>query len=476
MAETEIQASSNPFVLPGRRLRDWRSWAWELFCFAAFLGIIASQVFFPPLVGLSDNNDFPKVFGPAHICKAPPENLNTYFVSGYRAGPQCEWPSGFVSSEILLVRTARWLARPFTGREWFDLRASAAVHLALLASAMALFLCCTRAAGAAVRFTLPIVATLMFSDVAYVSYLNSGYMDAVSWVSFLLLAATAATAILRNAWQWTVPLYVASGLFLVCSKAQHAILAIPFTALAAWLAWRTREPMQRMLWLASAMVLVIAGALIPALTPPEYENISLYNVVFTRLAPADREVLNDLGLDARYQELIGTNAFSPNSPLRDPDWAREFASHVSFLDIAAFYLRHPAVAWREIDRELRDSVHSMRPDYMANYRREDGFPPHSVATEFGWWSSVKTALMTRYPYALVGLFGLSLIVGILRRPALLAVGLAVGASAVAEFLICTLADAIDTHRHLFLFHVITDALLLLCVGWMLHRVTIAVSG
>jgi hypothetical protein len=36
-----------------------------------------------------------------------------------------------------------------------------------------------------------------------------------------------------------------------------------------------------------------------------------------------------------------------------------------------------------------------------------------------------------------------------------------------EFGICTLADAVDTHRHLFLFHVITDCLLLLCAGWLL---------
>ena len=115
-----------------------RSSEWECLCLAVFLGLTGFQLFVQPITGLSDNNDFPKVFGPARVCKAPLENINTFFVSGYHAGPECAWPSGFTSSEILLVRLARYLSRLFTGRYHFDLRASAAVHLAILGFAMVL--------------------------------------------------------------------------------------------------------------------------------------------------------------------------------------------------------------------------------------------------------------------------------------------------------------------------------------------------
>src|ERR1700733_12417494 len=121
-----------------------RATFWEWVCLIAFLVLTGWQLFVYPVTGLSDNNDFPKVLGPAHVCKAPFENVNTYFITGYAAGPKCLWPSGFTSSEILFVDLARYLSRPFTGRYYFDIRSSAAVHLAVLLAAMALFLRITR--------------------------------------------------------------------------------------------------------------------------------------------------------------------------------------------------------------------------------------------------------------------------------------------------------------------------------------------
>ena len=58
---------------------------------------------------------------------------------------------------------ARYLSRPFTGRYHFDMRASAAVHLSVLAVAMALFLRITRRQHPLVRYLLPPLAILMFT-------------------------------------------------------------------------------------------------------------------------------------------------------------------------------------------------------------------------------------------------------------------------------------------------------------------------
>jgi hypothetical protein len=459
-----VQAKSNFFGSSSPGLAWFKSRAWECFCLTAFLLLIASQVFIPPLIGLSDNNDFSKVFGPANICKLPVETVNTYFVSGYAAGPKCGWPSGFTSSEILLTNIARWLGRPFTGRYWFDLRASAAVHLLVLALAMVILLEITKEQRPLVRFGLPVLAIVMFTDVAYVAYLNSAYMDNAAWVGLLLLASAGAAAGVHSEEGWPLPVYLAGGLLVVFSKALHAALGIPFGGLAGWYGWRCGNRVQRELWLAVAAVLVAGTVVMPFETPPEYANISLYNVIFSRLAPADRGVLAELGLDAPgYLDRVGTQAFAADSPLPNPDWTREFVSRVSFADIALLYLRHPGIAWREINRELHDSVHVMRPDYMANYRREDGFPPHSVASRLGWWSGFRSAAMTELPYLLPVFYVLALAGCALRRQ-LAPLALALVLAGACEFAICTLADGVDTHRHLFLFHVITDALLLLVVG------------
>ena len=439
---------------------------WEFVCLAVFLGLTAWQLFFFPSTGLSDNNDFAKVLGPAHICKEPVENLNTWFVSDYAAGPQCARASGFTSSEILFVDVARFLSRPFTGRYHFDIRSSAAVHLLVLTAAMALFLTVTRRQRPLVRFLLPPLAIFMFSDVAYVAYLNSAYMDNASWVLFLLLTAIVVVSCTWRGSLWMAGAYAMAGLLLVFSKAQHAILGIAFAGLAGYFAWRNRDGHERAAWSIGGIALLAATAVMPALTPTEYQNISLYNVIFHRLASEDRPVLGELGLDASYEQWIGVSPFAANSPLPNPDWSRAFVSKVSFGDVALLYLEHPGIALREIDRELHDSVHAMRPDYMANYRREDGFAPHTAATRFSWWSSLRMRVLTKYPYALVVVYLLPLaaVVMLRGRGAILPLALVLVAAGVGEFGICTLADAIDTHRHLFLFHVITDALLLAIVG------------
>jgi hypothetical protein len=442
--------------------------AWEWVCLAVFLGLTGCQLFVRPLTGLSDNNDFPKVLGPAHICHAPVENLNTYFVSGYAAGPTCAWPSGFISSEILFLDLARYLSRPLTGRLHFDIRASAALHLLVLATAMVLFLQITRRQAPLVRFMLPSLAIVMFSDVTYVAYLNSAYMDNASWVLFLLLSSVAAQGCIRAEARWIAPVYGIAAVLLEFSKAQHAGLGILFAALAVFFAWQHGVP--RAAWLLVAGVLAVTAVVVPSLTPPEYQRISLYNVVFSRLAPANPTVFAELGLDPKDEKWKGTSAFVPDSPLNDPAWTSAFVARVSFGGIARLYVRHPGIAFREIDRELHDSVHSMRPIYLANYREADGFPPHTMATRFSFWSNLRIRMMWTFPHHLLLLYAAPLLAGAvfaLRRAPFFPLVLTLAVAGISEFVLCTLADGIDTHRHLFLFHVITETLLLLIVGWIL---------
>ena len=74
--------------------------------------------------------------------------------------------------------------------------------------------------------------------------------------------------------------------------------------------------------------------------------------------------------------------------------------------------------------------------------------------------------VTRYPYLLLFLYGVPFLGAFWRSPGVpLAVTLAV--AGISEFALCSLADAIDTHRHMFLFHIVTDSMILLTVAWLL---------
>ena len=322
--------------------------------------------------------------------------------------------------------------------------------------AFALFLNITGRSSPFVRYLLPPVAILIFSDVAYVAYLNSAFMDNASWVLLLLLVAIAAQPSSR----WQPAAYAIAGVLLVFSKAQHALLGLPFAGLALAYAWRSR---QRLAWSTAAIALLASSFIMPRLTPPEYRQVSLFNLVFSKLAVSDSTVLTQFGLDSSDRQWIGKNAFDQPSPLADPDWTRRFLSHVSFGTVARLYLRHPSIALQSLRTDLTGGAYSIRQDYFANYRREDGFAPHTRATRFGFWSHFRSTLLYFHPYSLLVFFCLPLLS---RRP--LAFTLVI--AALLEFGVCSLTDAIDTDRHLFLFHVLTEAIIVLTVGLALAAI------
>ncbi len=162
--------------------------------------------------------------------------------------------------------------------------------------------------------------------------------------------------------------------------------------------------------------------------------------------------------------------FQPAVRYPSPDWSRDFLSHASAGRICLLYLRHPSLPSHELDLELHDSVHSIRPDYMANYRQLDGFPAHTVATRFSFWSNLRSRMLYFAPYHLLLLYSLPLLAAFfapLRRNRLLPLAITLVIAGTVEFAICTLTDAIDTHRHMFLFHVITETLILSLAAWAL---------
>ncbi len=112
---------------------------------------------------------------------------------------------------------------------------------------------------------------------------------------------------------------------------------------------------------------------------------------------------------------------------------------------------------------------------MANYRQMDGFAPHSRATRFSLWSTLQGRLNGDYPHHLLVLYALPLLAAIWHairrfrpRAHLLPLALTLSAAGVLEFLVCVLADAVDTNRHLFLFQIISDSLILVVVAGALY--------
>lgn len=398
--------------------------------------IASFQLFVPPPIGLADNGDFPRLAGRFSLCPEAgwERDKFDYFVAQYRESPACYWDSGIPSSATFPVCAARALDRGPA----FDIRALGAVQTALFAGIAAF---------------LPSAALLCFTDVSYVAFFNSFYMDGGALL-FCLATIAAAAAMLRGHRAAALAFAVAS-LLLVTSKTQHAPLALP---LGVFLIVFTRP---RALAIVGAFALLGAAAFMTSTTPLDYKASNLWNSIFETLLPeaADRDAaLEALGLGPEYAPYIGRNAYQFPDMRTAEHWTRALYAGTGYFAMARYYAVHPAEALSRTWRSAAQ-MYQLRPLYLGNYKREEGRPPRTRTQAFGWWTGAKSWLYHRAPWlaALLYLASGAMLWRSRYRP-LLWLLLAMGA---IEFALATFADSIVDYRHFFLFHALSDAWLVL---------------
>jgi hypothetical protein len=122
-------------------------------------------------------------------------------------------------------------------------------------------------------------------------------------------------------------------------------------------------------------------------------------------------------------------------------------------------------------RVLKNSG-SQRGPYLGNYERAYGFPAGTRTTSFGWWSSLRSALFRVAPWHIVAWYagfigiGISLAIRLTTVPARISLcAVLLAGMGLVDGAVSSLADAAETERHLFLFHVITDFTILFALVW-----------
>lgn len=398
-----------------------------------FLLPVVWQLWTPPYVGLADNGDFAKVVGRYALKPVEPGEQATflYFNRVWEKKAEAEWVSPYWGVEVWLTRAALWLG----GETVFDVRWLGLVH-AVVFGAAAWWLC--RGPWGAVVF-----AVVAFTDAAYVTYFQSFYFDAAAIVfAMVLLAAWRA----ENAWGMVI-----GGLGFALAKGPHAPLALGLGVLL--LVERRRE------YLPAALALLLGGAWMLAGTKAEYKATAYYNLAFFKLGLMDAGALDALKIRAEDRRLVGTHAFMPESPAQNPVWLKEFFPAGGYGNVLRYYAQNPGVALRVMWSDLANEAKQIRAENLGNYERSTGKAPGTKSVAFGWYSNGKSWLFGVAPWHVLVIVGAALW-WLPKR------GVVLGVLAMAgwEFAVATLADACETYRHLLLFHLAMDWLVLLLVA------------
>ena len=90
-----------------------------------------------------------------------------------------------------------------------------------------------------------------------------------------------------------------------------------------------------------------------------------------KYSPAPRVDLQRLGLNPDLEKYTGTNIFSADIPVEDPEFEAAFFDRIGAAKLAPFYLGHPS-RLAGVFKGLRKSAFSLRPSYLGNFEKSYG--------------------------------------------------------------------------------------------------------
>ena len=492
-------------LVQGRRRARWRttpqplqvlralackcSRRFEFIVFALLAAAVLYQVLVPPVVGLADNGDFEWVVNSAGLEYIVPssgdesEFINRYFL----ANQPHSFAAGYISSELVFVKSASLLETSVSADEIFDLRVLGAFHAAAFLAVLLLVLNATRYLPKVARWVSAIMLLVVFTDVGYVAYFNSFYREPASLIFLVLTIACAVHYICAP--KANLPLllaYFAAAALFVTAQPQHApqgalLAAFGLLLTRRWWRWwpnrhSKREPwwrfkrrrQQRLGAVAMALTFCLIGPWSYFWQPNPPREAALYNHVFSDLlvhSPAPEADLNYLGLDPSLDKWIGSEAFDEeDEPLRDPAFKENFFGKVTSAGLIKFYATHPGTAIGVLDRAAKQGL-SLRPAYLGNFEKASGLSPAAQSHAFDAWSNARESFPSKSLAGFLVVFGLAMRagIGVWRRCATLQgrmlaeLFILLLVMAAVEFVVaCLSGGALDIVKNLFAFNLLVD--------------------
>jgi len=461
-------------------------WTWEWLPLTAAAAILSFMLLLKPIVGVADNGDFLRIMGTAGLAypdQAEPR-ADRYFAFMHRQFAFTGLGGGgYVSAEVVLVTAASLIGRWLLGGQLFDIRILSVVYSILLITAFAILLRLRLLASPAARIACAAVFLLLFLDVGYTAYFNSLFGEPMSLVFLLLTLATA----LRLAEQRPPRLgalagFAVAAICLTAAKLQNAPAGLLLAVLALRLLPLSAAPAWRRFAAAVPALLVLTAGIMYFTAPAELKTINQYQAVYYGIlkdSPTPEQDLRELGLDPKLADLQNTNYFMPNTaiPQQSEELKRTFYPHISHRAIAWFYVTHPARFWDKLQVTANNAM-TIRPGYLGNYEKAEGFKRGQLSSSFNIWSELKRRVL---PHSL----GALLSFGSLYSLVLLAVRTGARSrseTAVCETLLCIpLIAAVafvvpligdgeaDMEKHLFLFNICFDIMVAVSLIWLVHH-------
>lgn len=441
-------------------------------------------------IGVADNGDFLRIMGSIGLNYYAEEPYEDRFF-GYahaRFAYDAFFRGFYPSSQLILVVIARFIGKLFNSGA-FDIRVLGALYAILLITAGYILIKYNKTKWIIIGGLLAVLLLFIFFDVAYLAYFNSLFGEPVSLLALLLTVALGLMLVRQEKpSRRMLVLFFAAILFLVCAKTQNAPIGIGFALLGLrYSRLRGDKPWRRLALALSGLTVLVSVGMYAA-APKDFKDINIYQTVFYGILKDSPDVegdLEELGLPARLSVLAGTNYFQSGTAIKqnDPSLKADFYDRISHVDVLWFYMKHPG---RLIDKMeyAAENGFSIRPYYLGNYEKAEGKPSGALSYAYSGWSEFKRHHLPNELWFIVLFFALYFMASVwewIRQSNLnsrIAAELFVllGLTGIFSFLIPIVGDGqADMGKHLFLFNVVFDMMLVTSVVWIVHQIMRKIS-
>lgn len=369
------------------------------FCASLIMIII---LFVPNYLGVADDGSISPVMNAAgvfYIQDDVEDIYNNYFVKTYsNVVSQDNQTNSQMSSHIALVKMAVGLDNLLTKDRFFDIRYLGLLYTILFIPAM--FLLIKQACSRVKRFSegsiIAVFGVLIFADVAYITYFNSFYPEAI-WMISLTYCVAAAMTFQEDRSGFVdfgyLILFLAAGTVLVSSKKQCAFIGIILAIYCIKLLFARKNWMWGVICVLSALYISFIGIFCMMRLSSDFDDTSKFHamtrgVLFESDNPA--ETLAEFGIPASYEMLTDASSydFLPLINADNPILEEGFLDQYSVADIPGYYVRHPGRLISMLDVSIK-SCFNVRRSYCGNYEQSVGMAKQAKSLFFSVWSTFK---------------------------------------------------------------------------------------
>lgn len=313
------------------------------------MGLMILMFFVPNYLGVAGDQTVGRVMNSSGVYYTKTDIAdiyNNYFVWTYsNVLKEQETADEFLNSQVILVRIAVFLDNLITGDKVFDIRFLALLYGILYVPAVYLLVlqACSRVNSFSEGSVIGFVGLLIFADVAYLTYFNSFYPEAL-WFICLLYCVAAGLSFQENrsAVQDFGALFVlvVFSSVLMTSRGECAFLGVVFAVFCLKLLFARKNWMWGVICVMTAFLL------------------SLLSI----------SCMINMQSDQALQE--------------------EFLSQYTYMDVAAYYVRHPGSFVNLMDVFIK-SCFGIRKESCDNYEQSVGLPAQAKSIFWGAWSTFK---------------------------------------------------------------------------------------